>query len=217
LGQWQESGRDQGHCLMGIGVMGVICEMAWSQGVDLYGHDDNRFLRGAEYVARYNTGNSVPYAAYDNCDQVNQTVISPEGRGEARPIWEMVYHHYAGRRGLAAPNCAAAASGGSSEEAAPGIGLELADMDAQARLEAIEDLPVAAFRIQVPRGAEVRLEPIALIEIGDGVAEEEAFGPPRHGGGHAGDPGFQIHLAQIAIIPGECKRGPHFKQSLTLR
>lgn len=28
--------------------------MAWSQGDDLYGMSDNRFLKAAEYVARYN-------------------------------------------------------------------------------------------------------------------------------------------------------------------
>lgn len=110
LGQFQESGRDQGHSLLGIGILGILCEMAWNQGVDLYGYDDNRVLKGAEYVARYNNGHDVPYATYDNCDKVNQTVIAPAGRGQARPIWELVHHHYAGRRGLAAPNCAAAAA-----------------------------------------------------------------------------------------------------------
>ncbi|MFI6735431.1 AbfB domain-containing protein [Nonomuraea sp. NPDC050451] len=38
LGQWQESGRDQGHTSVGVGWMGVICEMAWNQGIDLYGY-----------------------------------------------------------------------------------------------------------------------------------------------------------------------------------
>jgi hypothetical protein len=32
LAQWQESGRDQGHTMMGMGRMGAFCEMAWSQG-----------------------------------------------------------------------------------------------------------------------------------------------------------------------------------------
>ena len=54
LGQWQESGRDQPHTVMGVGLMASICEMAWNQGVDLYGYADKRFLAGAEYVARYN-------------------------------------------------------------------------------------------------------------------------------------------------------------------
>ena len=60
LGQWQECGRDQGHTRSGIGLMGAFCEMAWNQGDDLYGYDDNRFLAAAEYVAKYNLGNDVP-------------------------------------------------------------------------------------------------------------------------------------------------------------
>lgn len=104
LGQWQESGRDQGHSLMGPAVMGAICEMAWNQGEDLYGFDDNRFLKGCEYVAKYNLGDSVPYAAYDNCDRVGQAVIAADGRGGLRPGWELILNHYARRKGLAAPN-----------------------------------------------------------------------------------------------------------------
>jgi hypothetical protein len=110
LGQWQESGRDQGHNTLGIGLGGAFCEMAWKQGDDLYGYDDSRFLAGAQYVARYNLGNDVPYMTYNNCDNVNQTVISPTGRGDDRPIWELVYNHYVNRRGLSAPDVAAYAA-----------------------------------------------------------------------------------------------------------
>jgi len=115
LGQWQESGRDQGHTVMGVGLLGAICEMAWNQGVDLYGHDGNRFLKGAEYVARYNLGQDVPFTAYrwgngQNCAPQTQTVISAASRGQVRPVWELVYHHYVNRRGLAAPNVTAMAA-----------------------------------------------------------------------------------------------------------
>jgi hypothetical protein len=111
LGQWQESGRDQGHSSLGIGLLGAFCEMAWKQGDDLYGYDGNRFLAGAEYVAKYNLGGDVPYTPYRNCDpSVDQTVISASSRGGERPIWELVYNHYVVRRGLAAPNVAAFAA-----------------------------------------------------------------------------------------------------------
>ena len=110
LGQWQESGRDQGHALLGPALMGPFCEMAWNQGDDLYGHDGNRFLKGAEYVAQFNLGKSVPYATYNNCDNVNQTVISDSGRGGLRPEWELIYNHYVNRKGLAAPNSQAYAA-----------------------------------------------------------------------------------------------------------
>jgi hypothetical protein len=102
LGQWQESGRDQGHTLLGIGLAGVICQMAWSQGDDLFGADDNRFLKGAEYVAKYNLGNDVPYTSYSNSD-VEQKIISPQGRGEKRPVWDLVYNHYVVLKRLDAP------------------------------------------------------------------------------------------------------------------
>ncbi|MEV0407152.1 alginate lyase family protein [Actinoallomurus sp. NPDC050550] len=111
LGQWQESGRDQGHTTLGIGLMGTFCEMAWNQGYDLYGYDDKRFLKGCEYVAKYNLGHDVPFTTYtwysgtpDKPGPIQkQTQISPGGRGNIRPVWELVYNHYVRRRGLHAP------------------------------------------------------------------------------------------------------------------
>lgn len=102
LGQWQESGRDQGHAMLGVGLAGSICQMAWSQGDDLFGAEDNRLLKGAEYVAKYNLGHDVPYSTYSNSD-VTQKVISPEGRGGERPIWEMLYNHYVVLKQMEAP------------------------------------------------------------------------------------------------------------------
>lgn len=61
LAQWQESGRDQGHTVMGMGLLGAICEMVWNQGDDLHGHDDNRFMKAAQYVAKCNLGQDVPF------------------------------------------------------------------------------------------------------------------------------------------------------------
>jgi hypothetical protein len=115
LGQWQESGRDQGHSTLGIGLMGAFCEMAWNQGDDMYGYDSNRFMKGAEYVAQYNTNNTVPYNTYNwgngqNCAPMSQTVISAASRGNIRPVWEMVYNHYANRMGLSVPGMAAYAA-----------------------------------------------------------------------------------------------------------
>ena len=108
LGQWQESGRDQGHSTLGMGLMGAFCEMAWNQGDDMYGYDSNRFMKGAEYVAQYNIGNTVPYVTYtwgsgQTCTQMSQTVISDASRGNLRPVWEMIYNHYANRMGLSVP------------------------------------------------------------------------------------------------------------------
>ncbi|GAA3794061.1 alginate lyase family protein [Streptomyces phyllanthi] len=99
LGQWQESGRDQGHTVMGMGQMGAICEMAWNQGDDLYSYDGRRFMKAAQYVAKYNLGMNVPYTTYTwgtgtNCAQQSQTVIGSGSRGQARPVWAMLHYHY---------------------------------------------------------------------------------------------------------------------------
>jgi fibronectin type 3 domain-containing protein len=108
LGQMQESGRDQGHTTLSISLLGPICEMAWNQGVDLYGYRNNRFLAGAEYVARYNSWNDVPFTPYmwgtgQSGAWQAQWDVSGAARGHNRPCWEMVYNHYVNRLGLAAP------------------------------------------------------------------------------------------------------------------
>jgi len=71
---------------------------------------ENRFLAGAEYVASYNLGNDVPYVTYSNCVNVTQPVIAEGGRGDIRPIWELVYNHYVNRKRLPAPNSEAYAA-----------------------------------------------------------------------------------------------------------
>ncbi|MFJ6894954.1 alginate lyase family protein [Streptomyces hokutonensis] len=99
LGQWQESGRDQGHTVMGMGQMGAVCEMAWNQGDDLYSYDSRRFMKAAQYVAKYNSGSDVPFTTYtwgtgQSCAQSSQTVISSSSRGQIRPVWAMLHFHY---------------------------------------------------------------------------------------------------------------------------
>ena len=103
-GQCQESGRDQQHTQLGLGLLAEACEVAWHQGVDLYGEDDNRLLRGFEYTARYNLGQEVPFVpCVDTTGKYRHKRISSDGRGRLRPIYEMVWNHYANRRGLPAP------------------------------------------------------------------------------------------------------------------
>ncbi|MDR6537409.1 LamG-like jellyroll fold domain-containing protein [Variovorax soli] len=115
LGQWQESGRDQGHATLGMALTGLLCEMAWNQGEDLYGYRNNRFLAGAEYVAKSNLqdGNgqyySPPFSTYVN-RQGTFTVVSTGGQPNLRPCWESIYNHYVHRKGLSAPWVAAIAA-----------------------------------------------------------------------------------------------------------
>jgi hypothetical protein len=130
LGQWQESGRDQGHCTLGAGLAGSFMEMAWNQGDDMYGYDANRFLAGAEYIAKSNltdaNGNyyTMPYTSYQNKD-TTQSVFSTASRPNLRPVWEMIYNHYVNRRGLDAPWVAAMAAKLRPESASSGDQLGL--------------------------------------------------------------------------------------------
>ncbi len=110
MGQWQESGRDQEHAQLGVGLLGSACQVAWNQGLDLFGYSNNRLLAGAEYVAQYNLWKSVPYTYYNNCSSSKNFWPSINGRGRLdRPIWELIYNHYVARQGLSAPNTTAMA------------------------------------------------------------------------------------------------------------
>lgn len=105
-GQCQESGRDQQHTMLGLGYLSVVAEIGWNQGLDLYGAEDNRILTGFEYTASYNLGNEVPFEeTTDTTGKYHHKSISEEGRGDfsRRPIFEMVYYHYKGRRGIECP------------------------------------------------------------------------------------------------------------------
>ncbi|MEY4488318.1 MAG: hypothetical protein RIQ79_826 [Verrucomicrobiota bacterium] len=105
LGQWQESGRDQAHTMGGMGLLSEFCQVAWNQGLDLFGYADNRLLAGAEYAAQYTLWIGVPYTFYDNADRARQFYVSENyhGRLEASHF-ELLYNHYVVRQGLKAPN-----------------------------------------------------------------------------------------------------------------
>ncbi|WP_435281843.1 alginate lyase family protein [Streptomyces koelreuteriae] len=108
-GQGQESGRDQGHEQLAVGLLADAAQVAWNQGVDLYAFDDNRLLRNTEYAARYNLGGDVPFVPdLDRTGKYVKTSVSAVGRGTLPPIYEMAYAHYAGVRGLDTPNTKAA-------------------------------------------------------------------------------------------------------------
>ena len=104
-GQIQESGRDQGHSMLGIGALATVCEIAWQQGDDLYSALDNRLMKGFEYVAKYNLGYNVPFAVWKDVTgkYSNWTEISNKGRGRYMPIFEMAYNHFVIRKGMQMP------------------------------------------------------------------------------------------------------------------
>jgi hypothetical protein len=109
LGQTQEAGRDQGHNTLSLILLTSFCEMAWNQGIDLYGYDNNRVLAAAEYVCRgnlidpaTNTFYTMPFAPYSN-GQTYDTVFASGSQGAHRAGGALIYHHYVNRMGLAAP------------------------------------------------------------------------------------------------------------------
>jgi hypothetical protein len=110
LGQTQEAGRDQGHNTLSISLVTTICEMAWNQGIDLYGYDNNRVLAACEYTAKGNLHQSGPTSPYYTVPFVPYYVpgfyastFSINAQGATRPAWALIYNHYVNRKGLAAP------------------------------------------------------------------------------------------------------------------
>ncbi|MEO5714441.1 MAG: alginate lyase family protein [Luteolibacter sp.] len=105
LGQWQESGRDWAHTMGGQGLLAEFCQTAWNQGVDLFGFDDNKLLKGAEYAAQYTLWKGVPFTYYNNADNANQSYVSTNYKGRlAASHFELLYSHYVVRKGMKAPN-----------------------------------------------------------------------------------------------------------------
>ena len=104
-GQIQESGRDQSHCMLGIGAMATVCELAHKQGDDLYAALDNRLMKAYEYVAAYNLGHDVPFRQWTDITGKynNWQVISPQARGRYMPVFEIAYNHYVNRQGMQMP------------------------------------------------------------------------------------------------------------------
>lgn len=104
FGECQESGRDQAHTQMGLGYLACAAEIAWKQGVDLYGVGDNRLRAGFEYTAKYNLGHDVRYEPYRSFEgRYHYREISEKARGRFSSIYERVYHHYHDRLGLEMP------------------------------------------------------------------------------------------------------------------
>ena len=116
-GQCQETGRDQSHAQLGLGMMCDICEMAWEYGKsvncksvnckyhNLWGALDNRLMKGIEYSAQYNLGYDVPFETWQDCTGLycNWTEPGAMGRGRLWDIYEKPYNYYVKRLGLKMP------------------------------------------------------------------------------------------------------------------
>ena len=109
LGQMQESGRDQGHALMALGLALDICQVGLTQGDDLYAYMDDRIAAGLEHVAAFNFGGvtSLPWINYNYADcrttmgaGWGQSAPNEGGKGEYRPYWDRAIGYYEGLRGV---------------------------------------------------------------------------------------------------------------------
>lgn len=112
VGQMQESGRDQGHATMALGLAVDICQTAWNQGDDLYAYHNNRMAAGVEFTAAYNNAlkDDLPWVTYHYADcrtawHGNWTQAEPNGggRGQTRPYWARIIGHYEGVKGVKMP------------------------------------------------------------------------------------------------------------------
>lgn len=107
MGQWQESPRDMEHSTLGISIGGMLSEMAWNQGDNLYGLWNNRLLAGAEYIAKANLTDpagqryTLPFTPYTT-NQGTFTAVATAGPS-TRYAWEAIYNHYVNRKGISAP------------------------------------------------------------------------------------------------------------------
>ncbi|KAK5171487.1 uncharacterized protein LTR77_004632 [Saxophila tyrrhenica] len=109
-GQSVESGRDQGHVQGSLGWTAYAAKVAQSRGVDMFGLDDQLLLKGAEYTAKYNLNQSVPYdPSWFRCEAVlvdgpwSQIAIYGREITSNYPIWNLYYYEYVVKRGLKAP------------------------------------------------------------------------------------------------------------------
>lgn len=108
-----EAGRDWGHVQGGLSWMSYAARTIQSQkSGDLYGFDDNLLLRAAEYTAKFNLNESVPYdPEIYRCEAVlvdgPWSVPSNESMGiipgKTTPTWDILYYQYVKKRGINAP------------------------------------------------------------------------------------------------------------------
>ncbi|MDL2243561.1 alginate lyase family protein [Bacteroidales bacterium OttesenSCG-928-J19] len=113
LGQWEESGRDQGHTIIGFSNMVNFLEIVYNQGDDLYAYDDSKIRKAGEYIARYNLKENdefkytVPYTPYSRqmsqgCNWHTESNLDSERMvrgGKPSPYLSTLYNHYLHRAG----------------------------------------------------------------------------------------------------------------------
>jgi len=114
LSQMQETGRDQGHAQLALGLAVDVCQTALNQGDDLFAYMDNRLASGIEWQMLYNTADSLEYSTlpwteywYHDCrhadGQWKMTEPSNASQGTIRTIVERILGYYEGTMGIEMP------------------------------------------------------------------------------------------------------------------
>lgn len=99
-GHTQETCRDLEHSQMGLASTVYAAETAGLQGIDLYGEQQARITASAEYLARFL--NRFPSKRSIDVEVEPSTCGGKLGTRDV-PVWELVYNHYARRKGQAMP------------------------------------------------------------------------------------------------------------------
>lgn len=104
-GQIAEMGRDQPHASIGPAMLAEMCQTAWNQGFDLYSYSDNLIMKGFEYYCKFNLNHPVIWIPYNNCSNDNWYYVAMNSpyRIRSSPVYEMLYNHFAVRKGLKTP------------------------------------------------------------------------------------------------------------------
>lgn len=93
-GLTQETCRDNGHhAQFGIGSALHAAEIAWHQGVDVYGENRERYTAAMELLAAQFLTGSMQGVSKNDSPTANRF-----------DAWEVGYNHYHGRMGIALPN-----------------------------------------------------------------------------------------------------------------
>lgn len=101
-GQLGETGRDAGHAWGQLNGLIFTAEVAWKQGVDLYGEMNNRLLACGEYFARNAFTTDNPYVPFGTIDwqwMGNVPALTTPGGGG----FFMLKNAYTNRKGLPTP------------------------------------------------------------------------------------------------------------------
>jgi len=115
LAQEEESGRDQAHGQLGVGLLAAMAQASYVQHKadpeieDLFEYNDRILMKAAEYAAKYNLGyDDLPFTPLYTANNNNydakgvriEDKISPRFRSEIRPIYDLIWHHYHGVKKL---------------------------------------------------------------------------------------------------------------------